>query len=168
MYKMEINRSNVLNTKYGRAKINNNGHYQITTSKEDNNGKYLHRLIFEDFYGKIPKGYDVHHDDENPLNNCIINLKLMSHNDHLSHHHKGKPRSDETRKKISEALTGDKHPKFNPCLKIRKRKKKDTKQGFEWIAQISISKNKRIGLSSVDLDKCVEKVEKFIKSEKIY
>ena len=38
------------NTKYGIAKIHNTGYYRITSRKEGNNGKLLHRLIFEDVH----------------------------------------------------------------------------------------------------------------------
>lgn len=63
MYKLKINQSLTLNTKFGRAKINTKGYYRIITSKEGNHNKYLHRLIFEDFYGKILKGYEVKGDE---------------------------------------------------------------------------------------------------------
>lgn len=89
MYKLNIKRSPVLNTKWGRAKINHN-HYQITTRKEENGGKLLHRLIWEEYYGKnIPEGYVIHHKDENPLNNCISNLELMTFPKHVSLHMSG-------------------------------------------------------------------------------
>ena len=29
----------------------------------------LHRAIYESVYGGIPEGFEVHHKDENPLNN---------------------------------------------------------------------------------------------------
>ena len=42
-------------TKFGTAKIYR-GYYIITSRKEGNHGKFLHRLIFEDFYKiKLPK-----------------------------------------------------------------------------------------------------------------
>ncbi len=34
-----------IETKYGKANINNKGYYQIVSSKEGNFGKKLHRLI---------------------------------------------------------------------------------------------------------------------------
>jgi hypothetical protein len=122
-------------TKFGNARINNQGRYVITSRKEGNHGKYLHRLIWEDAYGPIPEGYDCHHIDENPLNNDLSNLKLMLHAEHVSLHNsinkignkyrvgktfseeslkkmsesaKGKKQSEETKRKRSESLKGEK------------------------------------------------------------
>ena len=55
----------IIKTKYGNARINSKGYYMISTSKEGNFEKYLHRLIYEEHYGEIPKGYFVHHKNEN-------------------------------------------------------------------------------------------------------
>ena len=46
----------------------------------------LHRQIWIDLKGDIPKGYIVHHKDEDPLNNKIDNLELLSHSAHAGHH----------------------------------------------------------------------------------
>ncbi len=48
--------------------------------------KRLHRVVWEFYNGKIPKGYAVHHKDENPANNEISNLELMEEHSHLSLH----------------------------------------------------------------------------------
>ena len=48
-YDME-NPPKSIDTKFGKATINGNGYYQITTRREGNQHKLLHRLIFEDFY----------------------------------------------------------------------------------------------------------------------
>jgi hypothetical protein len=93
-----------LHTKFGTAKIGKNGYYLITSGKEGNNTKYLHRLIWEDFYGcEIPKGYVIHHKNGNKLDNCILNLQLMRKADHDKIHNTGKTLSDEHKQKISEA-----------------------------------------------------------------
>ena len=97
-----------LHTKYGTANIGSHGYYRITSEKEGNCHKLLHRLIFEDFYGYIPDNFIVHHKDGNKLNNCIMNLELISKNNHASLHHDGRIRSEETRLKISKALKGNK------------------------------------------------------------
>lgn len=39
-----------LHTKWGTAKINSDGYYVITSRKEGNNGKRLHRLIARDYF----------------------------------------------------------------------------------------------------------------------
>lgn len=80
----------IIHTKYGNAKINKEGYYSITSRKEGNNGKYLHRLIYADFYDvEIPKNYDIHHKDGNKLNNCIMNLQIAPHGIHIKNHQKG-------------------------------------------------------------------------------
>ena len=53
----------VLHTKFGIAKVDRE-YFRISSSKEGNYQKYLHRLIFEDFYGiEVPDGFVVHHKD---------------------------------------------------------------------------------------------------------
>jgi hypothetical protein len=69
----------------------------------------LHRRIFEFYYGTIPEGYDVHHNDEDKDNNEIDNLVLLSHGAHSILHNLGRtrePLSEETKRKISEGNTG--------------------------------------------------------------
>ena len=99
-----------INTKFGIARISNDGYWRITSSKEGNNGKRLHRLIFEDYHKctLLPNAV-IHHRDGNKLNNRYENLELMSRGEHSILHHKGennhmwgKNHSDETKQKISE------------------------------------------------------------------
>ena len=47
---------------------------------------YLHRVIWEEVNGKIPKGFHIHHIDGNPLNNDISNLECLSAQDHINKH----------------------------------------------------------------------------------
>lgn len=51
----------------------------------------------------------IHHMDFNPHNNALSNLCLMTPEEHNSLHHKGKKLSEETKKRMSEAMTGNKH-----------------------------------------------------------
>ena len=46
----------------------------------------LHRQIWIDNFGEIPKGYVVHHKDGDTLNNSIENLECISRHDHCSGH----------------------------------------------------------------------------------
>ena len=39
-----------IKTKFGTATINSDGYYEISSVKEGNHDKILHRLIYEDFY----------------------------------------------------------------------------------------------------------------------
>ena len=91
-----------LHTKFGTAKIGSHGYYIITNTKKGHYQKFLHRAIFEDFYGEIPEGYYVHHKNEDKTDNCILNLQLISASEHNTLHKKGKPLSEETKKRMSE------------------------------------------------------------------
>lgn len=44
----------------------------------------LHRKIWEDNNGEIPKGYDIHHADGNPHNNNLTNLVCVGSKKHDS------------------------------------------------------------------------------------
>lgn len=107
--------TSVILTKYGNAGIDSNGYYKITTKKEGNFEKYLHRLIYEEHYGEIPKGHVVHHKNENKLDNRIENLELLTKGEHTLHHSKGntywlgKKHTEETKQKISKAHKGKKY-----------------------------------------------------------
>lgn len=42
-----------------------------------NQGRILHREIWKKANGPIPRGYEVHHKDGNPLNNAVENLEAI-------------------------------------------------------------------------------------------
>jgi hypothetical protein len=99
-------------TEFGSGYIKD-GYVRISSKKEGNFGKYLHRLVYEKHYGEIPKGHVVHHINGNKLDNSIENLELMTLKEHVSHHCRGennpcygKEFTKEHREKISNALTG--------------------------------------------------------------
>ena len=84
----------MIKTKFGTAHLNKDGYYEITSTKEGNFHKQLHRLVFEDFYNiTLPSSVIIHHEDENKLNNEIWNLVPMSISEHASLHNKGRDRS---------------------------------------------------------------------------
>ena len=172
----------ILHTKFGNAKIQNGGYYVITSGKEGNSGKTLHRLIWEDFYGcEVPEGYVIHHQDFNKLNNCILNLQLMRKKDHISLHKtgknnhnygkylseetkqkisenharywKGKTRSEETKQKMSEARN------TSGYYHVSKRKNKTCKQGWCWVYRYYDENGKRKSISSIDIKKLEAKVK---------
>ena len=134
-----------MKSKFGNVKLNSKGYFIVTSGKEGNNGKFLHRLIWEDFYGyEMPEGYVVHHKNGDSADNCILNLQLMRKKEHSRLHRLGKPlsnetqlklreifrnrkpywqgkkRSEETRRKISGALKGNKSPFWKPYARIAK------------------------------------------------
>ena len=78
MVTIKVEPSEVLHTKWGNAKFYNKG-FMITSRKEGNVNKKLHRLIFEDFYNvKLSNGIDIHHLDSNPRNNCNNNMRIIT------------------------------------------------------------------------------------------
>ena len=48
--------------------------------------KMEHRKVYEDNFGKIPEGFDIHHQDGNKLNNNLNNLHLMTKSEHTKLH----------------------------------------------------------------------------------
>lgn len=52
-----------------------------------------HRIVYEHFNGKIPDGMDVDHKDNNPDNNLIDNLQLLTHKDNCRFRNKNKNNS---------------------------------------------------------------------------
>lgn len=89
-------------TKFGNAE-KLVGYYRISTRKEGNHGKYLHCLIWEDWYGKpVPDGYVIHHLNGDKTDNRIQNLQCVESSLHRSFHNKGKVLSEETKEKISK------------------------------------------------------------------
>lgn len=50
--------------------------------------QYLHCEIWKSYHGKIPKGYQIHHKDNNPDNNDISNLEIKEKKEHRSYHSK--------------------------------------------------------------------------------
>lgn len=105
-YIIQENEDGSLDTIFGKAKINKT-HYKITSRKEGNHNKSLHRLIYEDCFGEIPKGYVIHHIDKDPTNNRIDNLSMMKDTEHITLHNvgnsiwKGRKHSVESKKRMS-------------------------------------------------------------------
>ena len=146
-------------TVFGMAKLDASNHYYISSRREGNHGKLLHRLIYESYYNmEIPKGFQIHHRNNNPLDNHIENLEMLSQSEHMKHHannmsenHRnkisksklgkknamyGKPHSKEHRKKQSKALTS------TGIFHVRKAKDSSYKKGYKWCYEWQNSKNK--------------------------
>lgn len=75
-------------TKYGSCLEDKDGYWVVSSRKEGNKNKRLHRLIWEEHYGSIPKGYIIHHKDGDVKNNNINNLEMLSNFKHNSLHKK--------------------------------------------------------------------------------
>lgn len=67
-------------------------------------GKRLHRAVWEYHNGAIPKGYHVHHKDEDRSNNDIENLALVQGAVHLSGHMQDEKRKASARESIKQAI----------------------------------------------------------------
>lgn len=144
-----------LKTKYGIATLSNHGYYWITSRKEGNHHKFLHRLIWEDFYStEIPQGYIIHHKNHIKTDNCILNLQLLDEYSHNLHHNfgennywYGKKHSNETKLKMSKSK--------NTCgyFRVTKLKSNKYKQGFCWAYQWinECGKTCRIKAKSIEL-----------------
>ena len=152
-----------IQTKFGSASLTPAGYYRIH-SCNGNRGKFLHRLIFEDFYGiAIPNGFVVHHKDGNKTNNCILNLQLLSDNEHKRKHKIGenhplfgKNHRESSRKKMSESKT--KLMNTTGYFGVTKIKASSCKQGFKWGYHYKDETGKRRLICSVSLEKLKERV----------
>jgi HNH endonuclease len=60
-------------------------HRRYFSGSEPRSG-FLHRHIWEDEKGPIPPGYEIHHKDENTLNNNISNLECITKKEHRNKH----------------------------------------------------------------------------------
>lgn len=69
-------------TKGGFYKSKGEGYDYVSLGKA---GTTIHRLVYETFIGKIPKGMEVNHIDENKKNNCIWNLNLMTRKENANY-----------------------------------------------------------------------------------
>lgn len=165
----------MIKTKFGNAKIHKRGYYVITSAKEGNHMKYLHRLVWEDWYGRpVPEGYDIHHLNGIKTDNRIQNLQCVERSAHRRFHTQNM--SDETRKKISESKKGENHPLYNKhhseetkrkiskarnstgYFRVYKNKDSRLKQGFIWCYRYR--ENGKIKLiTSVDIEKLEIKVK---------
>ena len=89
-------------TPYGVANISH-GYLTITSKKEGNYLKAVHRLVYEDYHNcKLGITDEIHHIDGNKLNNDPSNLICMSKSEHTKLHMTGRVLSEESRRKIGE------------------------------------------------------------------
>lgn len=70
-------------TKYGTIYFDEKRGYRIGSRKEGNKGKMLHRLIWEDHYGKIPQDCYIIFKDGDKTNFQLSNLELRKKQDSI-------------------------------------------------------------------------------------
>ena len=97
---------------------NSKGEIQKITIRKDGRpyfkGHGLHEWQVHT-YLEYKKGFDIHHLDENKLNNSLSNLVYLSKYEHMKIHSENM--SEETKKKIGAARKGKKHPLFGTKFK---------------------------------------------------
>jgi len=62
-----------------------NGYCYFSTAK--NRKRLVHRVVWEKHFGKIPKGYEIHHKNGNKQDNEIENLEILPHKKHQFKYH---------------------------------------------------------------------------------
>lgn len=73
-------------TKYPDSPNRNHRVYYYHHFEWKETPRSLHRELYTDFVGEIPKGYHIHHIDGDTENNSISNLKCMSSKEHAELH----------------------------------------------------------------------------------
>ena len=92
-------------------------------------GHKLHEWQVHTHYG-WKQGMAIHHIDKNKLNNSLSNLVYLTPSEHTKIHSKGKILSEETKRKMSEAKKGEKHPLYGkPLSEETKRKMSEALKG---------------------------------------
>jgi len=107
--------------------LNNNGYYYITSRKEGNNNKLIHRLIYEEYVEEIPENHVIHHIDGDKTNNNIKNLQCMSKEFHSWYHTHGENNPNYGKipwnKGYGDYIKGDKNGRFGRPVSLETRLK---------------------------------------------
>lgn len=120
-------------SKYGNLRIDNKGYYEVSSRKKGYHKKSLHRLIWEDHYGKaVPKDYFIHHINENRKDNRIQNLQCVHKTVHNRHHFSSKKHIDRI---IEVAIKKRKFPKTIEAVGARLNKNVSSEKKC-WYSQI--------------------------------
>ena len=45
----------------------------------------VHKLVWISFVGPVPEGYEINHRDENPNNNALSNLELLTRKENINY-----------------------------------------------------------------------------------
>lgn len=133
-----------IKTKFGTAYVNSSGYLVISSWKEGNCNKFVHRLVFEDFYQtKLPENIVIHHIDGNKLNNEIWNLEPMTNAEHSAMHQRGVKFTKERCKNISKAKKGFKFTEES------KQKMRDAKIGKRQSMETIIARSKTCNTTGI-------------------
>jgi len=66
----------------------NNKLRQFIKINEPNKWLEYSRWLWQQYYGTIPKGYVIHHKDNNTLNDNLENLAMITRKEHINIHRK--------------------------------------------------------------------------------
>lgn len=141
-----------MKTKYGNTSIDTLGYYIITGGIYK--WQYLHKIIYENIFGSIPKNCIIHHIDNNKLNNEPTNLQCMTRSFHKWYHDYFW--KEDISIKLSKSKQKSNSSGYYRVIKI---KDKTYKQGFIWSYQYMLNKRQR-KISAVSLKKLKKKVLK--------
>jgi hypothetical protein len=96
----------------GLSKRKKDNGYTLINLK-NNKVERLHRIIWMLAYGDIPKGYEIHHLDENKRNNDIDNLLLVDRSAHTTLHMTGKKWPERATKEWRENISRTQRIRFS-------------------------------------------------------
>lgn len=148
-----------IKTKFGNASISSDGYYYISSVKEGNKGKLLHRLIYEDYHKicLLPSVH-IHHIDGNKQNNDINNLIMMSKSDHHKLHIDKYNYMKGNNHKLSSMIDISKSHNTTGYFRVSIDTHVRAKQGFTYVYRYyECGKPKKI--RSVDIKKLEKKVK---------
>ena len=72
-------------TGYIKPYLRKDGYLQMLVAEDGkHNSEYIHRFIWQAFNGEIPDGLTIDHIDNNPANNRLDNLQLLTNTENPS------------------------------------------------------------------------------------
>lgn len=73
---------------YGPYKRKNDNYSHVIICYDDGSRRTMsyHKYLWENEYGAVEEGYDIHHIDENPDNNVLSNLEKVESTKHKREH----------------------------------------------------------------------------------
>lgn len=151
-----------IQTKFGTATKRTDGYWDITSSKEGNFKKLLHRLVFEDFYNiKLDNNTIIHHDDGDKDNNEIWNLVPMTQSEHRRLHNYENNPVHQVKNDVNYLIKLSKaHNNKTGIFRVMMQKDNGYKQGFTYCYKIKADNGKMVYIRSVDINKLKDKVVK--------
>lgn len=79
---------------------------------QDNDEEVMeHRFVYESVHGNIPRGYDIHHVDDDSYHNDIDNLKMLAHSEHSRHSIMSRPNNHQVLGPNGKFVASGKHGK---------------------------------------------------------